>query len=392
VTKIGWRVFEECTSLTEITIPDGVTEIGFGAFWKCTSLTEITIPDSVTHMGEMLYLSRNDGYYTDTYLFWQCDNLIITYKGQQYTAEEFREVVRSMDCAEGRDDTIKFIIATYMLSDDDTPGDYDYIVEDFVDGKKRKMRFDDSGNLKYTENYNDAGVLDNIVECYDDGGFKYTQYHKNGVVSTEEIVRHDESTGDIKTESIRNYNEYGVLIKEIIYGEKETSFVYSEDNGFTYHEAVLFYDAYGNVTSITVTQTEEIGDQINTLQQKSWTAYTNDGNYIVSTTNTYNETTYYEYDDDTGVLKWVKYPGDTDATRTNYSYDGMYRLIGTSAASDQNTLQSPLGNIRRILPFGSAPPKRDTDPTATQTAVIRLDEVRGNPFLHNGHSIAKAER
>ena len=102
----------------------------------------------------------------------------------------------------------------------------------------------------------------------------------------------------------------------------------------------VIYDAYGNVTSITVTQEEKIGDQINTLQQKSWTAYTDDGNYIVSTTNTYNETTYYEYDDDTGVLEWVKYPGDTDATRTNYSYDGMYRLIGTSAAPDQNTQMS----------------------------------------------------
>ena len=123
------------------------------------------------------------------------------------------------------------------------------------------------------------------------------------------------------------------MVEEVTVPNVTPTTIYTTTYGYV-------YDAYGNVTSITVTQTEEIGDQINTLQQKSWTAYTNDGNYIVSTTNTYNETTYYEYDDDTGVLKWVKYPGDTDATRTNYSYDDMYRLIGTSAAPDQNTQMS----------------------------------------------------
>ncbi|MDB4580796.1 leucine-rich repeat domain-containing protein [Akkermansiaceae bacterium] len=51
VTSIGERAFRECTSLTSITIGDGVTSIGFAAFYKCTSLTSITIPDSVTSIG-----------------------------------------------------------------------------------------------------------------------------------------------------------------------------------------------------------------------------------------------------------------------------------------------------------------------------------------------------
>ena len=37
VTSIGFEAFQECTSLTEIAIPDGVTSIGSNAFSGCTS-------------------------------------------------------------------------------------------------------------------------------------------------------------------------------------------------------------------------------------------------------------------------------------------------------------------------------------------------------------------
>ena len=51
VTRISNSAFWDCTSLTNITIPDSVTSIGERAFSGCISLTDITIPDSVTSIG-----------------------------------------------------------------------------------------------------------------------------------------------------------------------------------------------------------------------------------------------------------------------------------------------------------------------------------------------------
>jgi hypothetical protein len=63
VTGIGESAFENCYSLTGITIPDSVTSIGDRAFRECASLTGITIPDSVTSIGEGA--------------FGECDNLTL---------------------------------------------------------------------------------------------------------------------------------------------------------------------------------------------------------------------------------------------------------------------------------------------------------------------------
>lgn len=61
VAKIDAYAFENCCSLTEITLPSSVTSIGSSAFSGCTSLTAVSMPDSVTSIG--------------TYAFENCSSL-----------------------------------------------------------------------------------------------------------------------------------------------------------------------------------------------------------------------------------------------------------------------------------------------------------------------------
>ena len=56
VTSIGNSAFEECSRLTNITIPEGVTSIGDNTFLGCTKPTNITIPSSVTSIGNYVFM------------------------------------------------------------------------------------------------------------------------------------------------------------------------------------------------------------------------------------------------------------------------------------------------------------------------------------------------
>ena len=57
--------FHTCTSLSSVTIGNGVTSIGGGAFNNCYSLNSIVIPDSVTTI--------------DSSAFWNCNSLSDVY-------------------------------------------------------------------------------------------------------------------------------------------------------------------------------------------------------------------------------------------------------------------------------------------------------------------------
>ena len=55
VKIIGSFAFEACSSLASITIPNSVTSIGKYAFAGCSALTSITIPNSVTSIGKRAF-------------------------------------------------------------------------------------------------------------------------------------------------------------------------------------------------------------------------------------------------------------------------------------------------------------------------------------------------
>ena len=86
------------------------------------------------------------------------------------------------------------------------------------------------------------------------------------------------------------------------------------------------YDAYGNNTSVSITNASE------TIT--STATYSDDGNRLESTTDALGNTTTYGYDPDTNVLDWVQYPEDTPETRTEYTYDAMYRTATAALETD----------------------------------------------------------
>ena len=80
VTSIQQQTFRNCTNLTSVTILDGVTSILNDAFGNCSSLTSITIPSSVTSIhrgtfnGTPWYENQEDG-------LLYINNVLYEYKG-----------------------------------------------------------------------------------------------------------------------------------------------------------------------------------------------------------------------------------------------------------------------------------------------------------------------
>ena len=55
VARIGDEAFQDCASLTNVTLPDGVTSLGAGAFENCLGLTRLTLPSSLTNLGDFAF-------------------------------------------------------------------------------------------------------------------------------------------------------------------------------------------------------------------------------------------------------------------------------------------------------------------------------------------------
>ena len=54
VTQIANSAFRVCSSLTSVTLPEGLKKIGQNAFRSCSSLKSLTIPNSITYVGQLI--------------------------------------------------------------------------------------------------------------------------------------------------------------------------------------------------------------------------------------------------------------------------------------------------------------------------------------------------
>jgi len=68
--------------------------------------------------------------------------------------------------------------------------------------------------------------------------------------------------------------------------------------------------------------------------------YTEDGNRLRKTIDALGNETQYSYNANTNVLEWVQYPNDTDATRTEYTYDSLYRQASATATTSSGSALS----------------------------------------------------
>lgn len=85
VTEINPYILENCNSLKEVIIPEGVIAIGKRSFLGCSRLSSIILPNSITSIGEeafkgcssLSFLTIPDGVTSiDLGAFWGCDNLM----------------------------------------------------------------------------------------------------------------------------------------------------------------------------------------------------------------------------------------------------------------------------------------------------------------------------
>lgn len=78
VKTIETHAFSNCSKLEILTVADGVEVIDGYAFADCAKLTLVTLPDSIKEIGSGAF--RN------------CPNIMLTYKGQTYTAVNIKDL------------------------------------------------------------------------------------------------------------------------------------------------------------------------------------------------------------------------------------------------------------------------------------------------------------
>lgn len=157
------------------------------------------------------------------------------------------------------------------------------------------------------------------------------------------------------------YDNNGHLISVVDEEEKTTRYTYQNNDLKSVQQpdgaiTTYTYDNYHNVKTVTTPEgvvntytydyedtsiANPIGNVISTAigsgtkKIVTTASYSADGNILLSTTDALDNEIFYGYNENTNILEWVRYPNDTEATRTEYTYDAMFRLL--SATKDLNS-------------------------------------------------------
>jgi len=197
----------------------------------------------------------------------------------------------------------------------------------------------DSIVIELAYDYNANTVYFDGVQLYkEEFGNSYTYDEEGNIISVKDVQS--------QTTSYEYTNNN--LTKQILPSGAALTYTYdnyhnvktaTSDTGVVYK---FNYDTYGNNTSVSIVS----GNRTLT----SSATYTTDGNRLASTTDAAGKVTTYSYNENTNVLEWVQYPEDTTATRTEYTYDNMYRLAKAEAdVSTGSTLKAEYGYTNDLL-------------------------------------------
>ncbi|MCH5324151.1 MAG: fibronectin type III domain-containing protein [Eubacterium sp.] len=185
VSAIGSQAFYRCSSITDITVPDGVKSIGSYAFEYCSKLEWIALPDSLTEIGVYAFMYCNsfkDVYYSGTEEQWKA---VTTYPSYDTTLEDanihfFGDPVTGFELKKA------YATSLYLTWDRDYTAD-GYILEQKVGSSWKEVT--KIGDNSVTE-YEVTGL--NVNTAY---SFRICSYNDN----EEETVYSDYSYVDTTT-------------------------------------------------------------------------------------------------------------------------------------------------------------------------------------------------
>lgn len=174
----------------------------------------------------------------------------------------------------------------------------------------------------YGKNANSV-CFDGLQVFKEEFGTSYTYDSEGNVISVKDLQS--------KTTSYE-YDTNSNLTKILQDNKAKMTYTYDSyhnvktattESGHTYSFA---YDTYGNNTQVSISS--------GTQTLSSSATYTANGNLLATATDALGQVTTYGYNVNTGLLEWVKYPENTDETKTVYSYDSMYRTASATVTTD----------------------------------------------------------